>query len=82
MIKEMVLGSIIAGAGGAAIYFGDTRYVMQSSYEQATQQQRVYQLIDQIQDIKDRAAYEHRALTDYESNRIQQLEAEIRKMSR
>lgn len=80
MIKEAVIGVLIAGAGGSAVYLGDSRYIQISSYEQAVQQQREYQLIDQIQDIRDRAAYEHRALTDYEANRILQLEAEIRKL--
>ena len=80
MIKEIILTTVIAGAGGAAIYLGDTRWIQIASYEQAVQQQRKYQLIDQIQDIRDRAAYEHRALTDYEANRIKSLEAEIRKL--
>ena len=80
MIKEAIIGVIIAGAGGSAVYLGDSRYIQIAAYEQAVQQQRVYQLIDQIQDIRDRAAYEHRALTEYEANRIQQLEAEIRKL--
>ena len=80
MIKETILGALIAGASGTAIYLADTRYVKISSYQQAVTQQREWQLIDQINAIKDRASYEHRELTDYEKTRIRQLEAEKEKL--
>ena len=80
MLKEAIIGTIIAGASGTAIYMADTRYVRQDTYQQAVSQQRVWQLIDQINAIKDEAAYQGRELTDYEKVRIRQLEAEKEKL--
>jgi membrane protein involved in colicin uptake len=80
MIKEAIIGTLIAGASGTAIYLADTRYVRQDTYQQAVTQQRVWQLIDQIQVIRDRAAFEQRELSSYEQTRIRQLEAEKEKL--
>lgn len=80
MIKEAIIGTLIAGASGTAIYLADARYVRQDTYQQAVTQQRVWQLIDQIQVIRDRAAFEQRELSSYEQTRIRQLEAEKEKL--
>ena len=80
MIKEIVLTALIGGAGGAAIYLGDTRYVMQSSYEQSVQQRRAWELQDKIDEVNGRVQYEGRKTTPYEKQQILNWEQQIRRL--
>ena len=80
MIKEAIITVAIGALIPTGIYLGDSRYITQNMYQQSVNQARIWQLIDQINAIKDEAAYQHRDLTDYEKMRIRQLEVEKAKL--
>ena len=73
----IVLALLSMGATGAK-YYGDHTYVMQSTYQEAVVQQRIWTLMDKIQDIRDRAV--GRELTPLEQNQIERLKTEIKKL--
>lgn len=58
----------------------DTIYVRQDVYQQAQTQNRVWQLEDRIQAIRNRAAREGRTLNQGELEQIQQIQRDIARL--
>ena len=68
-----------ASAYPAKLYL-DSTYVKVSDYRQSVQQQREWSLRDRINEVKDRAAIERRALTAAEKRQVERWQSEIRKL--
>jgi len=77
-LAPAIILSLLAAVASGAQYYGDHRYVMQDTYKQAVQQQRIWQLMDKIQEAKDRAI--GRQLTPAEQRQIERWESEIKKL--
>ena len=82
-MKETVIAMVIAfvvgngTAGGAMKYYADHTYISMNAYQQANDQNRVWQLQDRIKAIKRRAAREDRQLSTAEKLDIEELQTEI-----
>lgn len=84
-MKEIIIASLISSliGGGAATglkFYADHTYVAMTAYERSNNNNRIWQLQDRVNDIKDRAVYEKRNLTPYEQIQIRRDEAEIKRL--
>ena len=77
-LAPAIILSLLSAAAGGAKFWADNTYVRIASYEQGVEQQRVWSLQDKIDQLKDRADYEHRKLTDHEKRLIEKWESQIR----
>lgn len=79
-IAPAVVLSLLAVAASGAQYYGDHRYVMQETFTQSIHQQRVWDLMDRINGLKDKAAIENRKLSPAEERQIERWQDEIKKL--
>ena len=75
MVIAFVVGN--GTAGGAMKFYADHTFISMNAYQQANDQNRVWQLQDRIKAIKRRAAREDRSLTTAEALDIEELQTEI-----
>ena len=82
-MKEILIATALSFAvGGGSIgagmkFYADHTYISMNAYQQANDQNRVWQLQDRIKAIKRRAAREDRQLSTAEKLDIEELQTEI-----
>ena len=74
------LAMILAGAAYAGDYYLSHTYVAQSSLKQMRVDDRIFDLRDAIQDVRDDAHRQNRQLNDWDKAKIERLKTEIRKL--
>ncbi|MGW8181216.1 MAG: hypothetical protein ACWGQW_21000 [bacterium] len=79
-LTPAIILSLAASAATGAKFYGDHTYVAIDSYQQSVRQQRVWDLMDRINGLKDKAAIENRELTPAEKRQLERWEDEIRKL--